>query len=348
MQSKASQVYTEILIRIQEGFWKPGEQILSERQLATLFSVSRVTVRNAISQLVGEGILSYQKGKLGTFVSNTSEIHHNPSGKLIGIALDNTTTAFASLLLEGIHDSLWERNYGTLYCNTYQGNGDVVEKIESFIHTGIIGLIFSPLLQPWQQETNQKIFALCKDANIPIVQIDRFVAGLEVSRVQCDNVTSMEKLMRNLIHAGVERPAVLCGIETSSTKERILGIEHACAETQIKPTYIYVDEMAFFTDEVIRYTDIESAANDFSTFDAIVGLTQILSKMASTLGKQFIKQRMVTAGVSASTWESVNQHVMIQPLYHIGYQSANLLTQHIHNDKLPKTTILIEADIVSK
>lgn len=54
--------------KIASGVWKPGDQIPNEIELADIFQVSRSTVREAILQLVREGVLVRYQGK-GTFVS---------------------------------------------------------------------------------------------------------------------------------------------------------------------------------------------------------------------------------------------------------------------------------------
>jgi GntR family transcriptional regulator len=53
--------------------FNPGEKIPSENELASKFSVSRLTVRQAISQLVQEGFLSSKRGE-GTFVTNNENL----------------------------------------------------------------------------------------------------------------------------------------------------------------------------------------------------------------------------------------------------------------------------------
>ncbi|MFS0779948.1 GntR family transcriptional regulator [Neobacillus sp. 3P2-tot-E-2] len=53
---------------IEEGKLTPGEMIPSERDLGERFEISRPTVRQAINELVNEGILNRKKG-LGTFVA---------------------------------------------------------------------------------------------------------------------------------------------------------------------------------------------------------------------------------------------------------------------------------------
>ncbi len=52
---------------IKEGKWKPGELIPSEKELQNMFNVSRITVRQAINELVNEGALAKKSG-VGTRV----------------------------------------------------------------------------------------------------------------------------------------------------------------------------------------------------------------------------------------------------------------------------------------
>lgn len=52
---------------IEEGEWKPGDKIPSENELCDKFEVSRMTIRQAINNLVEQGYL-YRKRGIGTFV----------------------------------------------------------------------------------------------------------------------------------------------------------------------------------------------------------------------------------------------------------------------------------------
>nr|WP_321295243.1 GntR family transcriptional regulator [uncultured Sphaerochaeta sp.] len=339
-QSKSETVYQEILARIREGFWKPGEQILAERQLATLFSVSRVTVRRAVSQLVGEGLLEYRDGRLGTFVTAKVEQETSRGSRLIGIALDNYTPAFASFLLEGLHDAFWKHNYQTLYCNTHLENGNVTEKIASFIQQGVLGIIFSPLLSPSSLSVNKAILNLSREAHIPLVQLDRCISGEPFSKVQCDNTQAMDDLMENLYAKGIRRPLVLSGLVTTSTEERLCGIRKACERHGITATLLELDELEYYRQEKLVYA--EGDPPGFSDYDAIIGLSQVLSKVAVRLAKHQAPH-VLTAGVSASVMEAINDYSVIQPLYHIGYAAALLLIQHLESPKTPCTTILVQA-----
>src|SRR5579864_4847329 len=54
--------------RIRLGDWKPGDLIPSERELGEKYGISRMTARQAITDLVNEGLFYREQGK-ATFVS---------------------------------------------------------------------------------------------------------------------------------------------------------------------------------------------------------------------------------------------------------------------------------------
>lgn len=61
-------LYEILKNKIERGEWSVGDQIPTESELCKQYEVSRVTVRNAISELVRQGFLRRIQGK-GTFVS---------------------------------------------------------------------------------------------------------------------------------------------------------------------------------------------------------------------------------------------------------------------------------------
>lgn len=63
-----AQVMAAILTSIDNGTYKPGDRIPSEEKLIEAYSVSRITVRRAIRELVEDGRLVKRTGK-GTYVS---------------------------------------------------------------------------------------------------------------------------------------------------------------------------------------------------------------------------------------------------------------------------------------
>jgi len=64
----ADRVYERLLAHIQEGQFGPGSRLPSEEQLASLFSVSRPLVREALSRLRDNNLVVSRKGS-GSFVT---------------------------------------------------------------------------------------------------------------------------------------------------------------------------------------------------------------------------------------------------------------------------------------
>lgn len=63
-----AQVKEFIRERINDGTWEPGTQIPGEPELCRIFDVSRTVIRQALQELMHEGLINRRKGK-GTFVA---------------------------------------------------------------------------------------------------------------------------------------------------------------------------------------------------------------------------------------------------------------------------------------
>lgn len=74
------QVKQSLLEKLENGFWKPGDLVPSEQELQETFGVSRITVRQALSELTREGRFERHRGQ-GTFVAS-KQLVHNPSKRI--------------------------------------------------------------------------------------------------------------------------------------------------------------------------------------------------------------------------------------------------------------------------
>lgn len=72
--------------RIQAGVWPPGSQLPTEAEICRMFGVSRTTVRQALSELLHEGLIRRERGR-GTFV-NKPKIRERLVERLTGFYQD--------------------------------------------------------------------------------------------------------------------------------------------------------------------------------------------------------------------------------------------------------------------
>ncbi|MGD2178617.1 MAG: extracellular solute-binding protein [Anaerolineae bacterium] len=74
-------IYHQLKALIQEqircGLWRPGDRILTERELCQTYAISRSPVRQALSELAHEGVLVRRPG-LGTFVADHGSVETCP------------------------------------------------------------------------------------------------------------------------------------------------------------------------------------------------------------------------------------------------------------------------------
>ncbi|MEL6488465.1 MAG: GntR family transcriptional regulator [Cyanobacteria bacterium J06634_6] len=73
--------------QIAAGEYAPGEKLPSEHQLMDTFEVSRITVRQAIANLINQGLASSQQGK-GVFVTTQQKVAYSLSSPLVLLEKD--------------------------------------------------------------------------------------------------------------------------------------------------------------------------------------------------------------------------------------------------------------------
>ena len=79
----SDQVFEQLKDHIFRGHFKPGQQLMPERELAQILGVSRPTVREAINKLVNIGLIEQRQGQ-GTFVTSPADsVVKNPLAAVV-------------------------------------------------------------------------------------------------------------------------------------------------------------------------------------------------------------------------------------------------------------------------
>lgn len=83
LQLKYQNVYEDLLNKIKNEEFQPGQKLPTEQELSDFYSVSRVTIRQALKHLEEENFLIRERGK-GTFVKKT--MREKKIGKIISFS----------------------------------------------------------------------------------------------------------------------------------------------------------------------------------------------------------------------------------------------------------------------
>lgn len=96
------QIRESLRAEIAQGTFKPGQKLLSEDELASQYGVSRMTVRQALTDLIDAGIV-YRRHGVGTFVSQTHvERDHSKLTNFFEAAEEQGITARARVLVSEV------------------------------------------------------------------------------------------------------------------------------------------------------------------------------------------------------------------------------------------------------
>ena len=105
------QIYREILKQIEDGTYRIGDRLPSEKELSDHYHVSRITSKKAVELLADAGLVVRMPGK-GTFVSETAGISEGLAEReeespekqmpIIGVILDGFGPDFGCRLLGSI------------------------------------------------------------------------------------------------------------------------------------------------------------------------------------------------------------------------------------------------------
>jgi GntR family transcriptional regulator len=95
--------------KIDEGEYQPGTSIPSENELAAMYSINRLTVRNAMSKLVNEGILKRIQGKGVYVVPDRVERDLEKLGGFVQVAREKKKNLQSKILVKA------ERKAGNKY-----------------------------------------------------------------------------------------------------------------------------------------------------------------------------------------------------------------------------------------
>ncbi len=217
--------------RLVEGQLTAGARLPALRELASEFSVSTITIRQALQTLEREGRLHCIPG-VGVFVRPTIPSRRAAEVTTIAFATIEIETAFTSLIARGIEDACQQHGWGMQLLNA-QGDAHIeARNLSRLAKSGVNGAIILPV----SDAENLEAMVQLKLGGFPFVMVDIQVTGLKIDSVSSDHEKGAYLATQYLLDHGHRRVTMLTQVpKMSSIAARIRGYEQALVDRGIEP-----------------------------------------------------------------------------------------------------------------
>ena len=203
-ESLYKSIQSDIQEKILDGTYPSGHQLMPENQMADHYSVSRITIRNAMDNLVNARLVERIRGK-GTFVvdkKDRTDIHLGTDLQLkekkISLIVPNLNDLHTIKIFNGLYGEAEKKGFAVTVYQTRQDQKLEEQAISRSLRSEANGLCIYPI----QKEMyNEEIIKLAL-SRFPAVLIDRSLEGINVNSVVTDNETASYDATRYLLSKG--------------------------------------------------------------------------------------------------------------------------------------------------
>ncbi|MCX6993680.1 MAG: GntR family transcriptional regulator [Kiritimatiellaeota bacterium] len=201
--------------QIRNGLLPVDGRISSEYELSRKYKISRMSARQALTNLVGRNLLYRVPGK-GTFVAAWKE---SAQSSIIGLVLNNVANPFFAQLTKTIQKKTLESGYDVIF---YATNNLIEESkaIDMLIKRRVAGAV----LIPSQDDGEANLIGKLVLEKMPFVYLNRILKKPETDCVIANNSDGLAQAMEYLFSLGHRHIGfVAASPYTSAVSERMDG-----------------------------------------------------------------------------------------------------------------------------
>lgn len=219
---KYAQIKTELSIRILNGELVPHDSIPSLNEITENYSVSKITARRVLNDLVAEGLVYAIRGK-GSFVADRTaqakESESKTQKQSIGVVFANASGAYMSDIIEGIDATTYQNGFSINLCLANNSFEREAESLERLYREGIRKILLFTVISGEEQDLNKNLplYMNLQARGVEIVLITCWLAGVPIPAVTWDDFGGMKHLVRFLNEQGRRRLVYVTRITNAMT-----------------------------------------------------------------------------------------------------------------------------------
>lgn len=231
---KLDYVYQQLEHRITTGYWKVGQKIPTEAELAVEYQCSRGTVSKAVARLTHEGMV-VRKTRAGTIIIRDTVDSKGPSLDLDACAFICPSDQHEGIwrIARGFQQSAHHANRRTIVLSTgneFARESEIINRLTEFNVKGAV--IYSVIPNPQEQVRYTEAIQSCP---IPVVLVELNLSGTGRPAVVADGLHAGYTATRHLLQQGLRRVGFLSNYSwVPYMRDRYLGYRQAMDEAGIK------------------------------------------------------------------------------------------------------------------
>ncbi len=351
---KSKDIFAELLGRVEQGIWKLGEKLPTERELSQQFGVSRPTVSRVLDQLRDMGLIERIVGS-GTYLTAPGS---QKSGKqrtfglfVPGLGRGEIFEPICTRIAELSHEYDFSLIWGSIPSEFDETTEErLYQTAQRFIEGGVDGVFLQPVeREPGLSNKNLRIASMFERAGVPLVLLDSdYLAYPERSThdlVGIDNVQAGLVLCNHFLENQPRRVDFLWRPNTAGTYAlRLIGYREALQRAGIEPSRAFEHQGKPHDVEFVARM-IKNGAHDIICINDETAVTLI-----STLEGLGLKvpEEVRVAGFDDLKYARL-AHVplttMHQPCREIGEVALSAMLSRVDNPELPARNLTIAAEL---
>jgi GntR family transcriptional regulator of arabinose operon len=316
------------------GKIKPGDQIPSENTLAEEFSLSRHTVRKALSMLVNEGYTYTEQGR-GTYCLDRSR--KRSASKNIVVLTTYISEYIFPKVIQGIDSVLSGNGYSIMLKNTNNNTEKEAMILEDVLEKNIEGLIIEPTKSALYSN-NLKYYEALDNHNIPYIFIHGYYQQLERKpHVILDDAEGMRLAVEYLAKLGHKKIVGIFKADDIQGLNRHKGYAKALSEAGLpydpdKVIWFHTEDMRIKPySEIRQMIDYKKGIDAFACYNDEIAFR--VYEMLNGMGIRVPEDVSITG--FDDSYFSANCPVKITSISHpkekLGEAAAEILLQILKN-----------------
>lgn len=229
-----------------------GEKFYTEHSLSQMYSVSRQTVRKAITLLIKEQILESRQGS-GTYISSPMNTKKR-SSKIIGVIVTYFDEYIFPSIINGIESVISSNGYSMQLASTRNDVENEARALRSMLDAGVDAFIIEPTKSALPN-ANKNLYDEIASKNLPLLFLNSYYPEMNFPYVALDDVKAGYLATKFLIDNGHDKIALCLKSDDIQGHMRYRGAIAAANDSNIT---ISVENVFWFTTEDIKYLEEDS------------------------------------------------------------------------------------------